>query len=103
MGVENPAADARAVLEELNLARLSHRLAGNLGYGEQRRPDLALALVGPPKLLLLDEPMAGLSVKESLDLAQHLKALASRRHIALLLLEHDMQVIFGICSVITVF
>ncbi|MCW5231893.1 ABC transporter ATP-binding protein [Verminephrobacter eiseniae] len=103
MGVENSAADARAVLEELNLASLGHRLAGNLGYGEQRRLDLALALVGRPQLLMLDEPMAGLSVKESLDLAQHLKALASRRDIAVLLVEHDMDVVFGICSVITVF
>jgi branched-chain amino acid transport system ATP-binding protein len=77
--------------------------AEDLGYGEQRRLDLALALVGRPKLLMLDEPMAGLSVKESLDLAQHLKALTSRWDVSVLLVEHDMDVVFGISNVVTVF
>jgi branched-chain amino acid transport system ATP-binding protein len=103
MGVEDPAADANAVLEELNLDNLTHVHAEELGYGEQRRLDLALALVGRPKLLMLDEPMAGLSVKESLDLAQHLKALTSRWDVSVLLVEHDMDVVFGISDVVTVF
>ena len=103
MGVEDSAADAEAVLEELDLDRLGNALAEDLGYGEQRRLDLALALVGRPKLLMLDEPMAGLSVKESLDLAQHLKALTSRWDVAVLLVEHDMDVVFGISDVVTVF
>ena len=54
-------------------------------------------------MLLLDEPMAGLSVKESLDLAQHLKALTSRWDVSVLLVEHDMDVVFGISDVVTVF
>jgi len=91
------------VLEELDLARLSHMLAEDLGYGEQRRLDLALALVGRPKLLMLDEPMAGLSVKESHDLARHLKALTSRWEVSVLLVEHDMDVVFGISDAVTVF
>jgi branched-chain amino acid transport system ATP-binding protein len=103
MGVEDPSADAHAVLEELNLDNLTHVNAEDLGYGEQRRLDLALALVGRPKLLMLDEPMAGLSVKESLDLAQHLKALTSRWDVSVLLVEHDMDVVFGISDVVTVF
>lgn len=103
MGVEDPGADANAVLEELNLDNLTHVYAEDLGYGEQRRLDLALALVGRPKLLMLDEPMAGLSVKESLDLAQHLKALTSRWDVSVLLVEHDMDVVFGISDVVTVF
>ncbi len=103
MGVEDPCADAHAVLEELNLDNLTHVHAEDLGYGEQRRLDLALALVGRPKLLMLDEPMAGLSVKESLDLAQHLKALTSRWDVSVLLVEHDMDVVFGISDVVTVF
>ena len=77
--------------------------AEDLGYGEQRRLDLALALVGRPKMLMLDEPMAGLSVKESHDLAQHLKALTSRWEVSVLLVEHDMDVVFGISDVVTVF
>lgn len=103
MGVADSAEDAEAVLRELDLARLGDVLAEDLGYGEQRRLDLALALVGRPKLLMLDEPMAGLSVKESLDLAQHLKALTSRWDVSVLLVEHDMDVVFGISDVVTVF
>ncbi|WP_374410564.1 ABC transporter ATP-binding protein [Hydrogenophaga sp.] len=103
MGVSDSAADADAVLQELDLARLAHVMAEDLGYGEQRRLDLALALVGRPKLLMLDEPMAGLSVKESLDLARHLKALTSRWEVSVLLVEHDMDVVFGISDAVTVF
>lgn len=103
MGVQDSAADADAVLKELDLDRLSHALAEDLGYGEQRRLDLALALVGRPKLLMLDEPMAGLSVQESQDLAQHLKALTARWEVSVLLVEHDMDVVFGISDAVTVF
>ncbi|MFZ3127061.1 MAG: ABC transporter ATP-binding protein [Rhodoferax sp.] len=103
MGVQDSAGDAEAVLQELNLAQLGNTLAEDLGYGEQRRLDLALALVGRPKVLMLDEPMAGLSVQESQDLAQHLKALTSRWEVSVLLVEHDMDVVFGISDVVTVF
>jgi branched-chain amino acid transport system ATP-binding protein len=103
MGIKDSRADADDVLRELSLDMLADVTAADLGYGEQRRLDLALALVGRPAVLLLDEPMAGLSVKESLDLAQHLKALTSRRDISVLLVEHDMDVVFGISDVVTVF
>ncbi|BDU53334.1 ABC transporter ATP-binding protein [Limnohabitans curvus] len=103
MGVQDSAADADAVLKELELDRMAHVMAEDLGYGEQRRLDLALALVGRPSVLLLDEPMAGLSVKESHDLAHHLKALTSRWDVSVLLVEHDMDVVFGISDVVTVF
>ena len=102
-GIPDFAADAKAVLEELDLDRLSHALAENLAYGDQRRLDLALALVGRPKVLMLDEPMAGLSVKESHELAQHLKALTARWDVSVLLVEHDMDVVFGISDAVTVF
>lgn len=103
MGVKDSQADADAVLKELDLWEMADTIAEDLGYGEQRRLDLALALVGRPSVLLLDEPMAGLSVKESLDLAQHLKALTSRWEVSVLLVEHDMDVVFGISDVVTVF
>lgn len=103
MGVANSGADADAILQELDLMHLSHAVAADLGYGEQRRLDLALALVGRPAVLLLDEPMAGLSVKESHDLAKHLRALTSRWDVSVLLVEHDMDVVFGISDVVTVF
>ena len=103
MGVADSGADADAILQELDLANLSHAVAADLGYGEQRRLDLALALVGRPSVLLLDEPMAGLSVQESHDLAKHLQALTSRWDVSVLLVEHDMDVVFGISNVVTVF
>lgn len=103
MGVADSGADADAVLEELDLLPLAEVRAEDLGYGQQRRLDLALALVGRPSVLLLDEPMAGLSVKESHDLAHHLKALTSRWEVSVLLVEHDMDVVFGISDVVTVF
>ena len=103
MGVADPGADADDILRELTLERFAEVVAADLGYGEQRRLDLALGLVGSPSVLLLDEPMAGLSVKESHDLALHLKALAQRREVSVLLVEHDMDVVFGISDVITVF
>ncbi|RUP35124.1 MAG: ABC transporter ATP-binding protein [Curvibacter sp.] len=103
MGVADSQADADAVLRELELLDLADITADELGYGEQRRLDLALALVGRPSVLLLDEPMAGLSVKESHDLARHLKALTSRWEVSVLLVEHDMDVVFGISDAVTVF
>ena len=103
MGVADSEADADAVLTELDLLPLAEVTAEDLGYGQQRRLDLALALVGRPSVLLLDEPMAGLSVKESHDLAHHLKALTSRWDVSVLLVEHDMDVVFGISDVVTVF
>ncbi|APW36039.1 ABC transporter ATP-binding protein [Rhodoferax koreense] len=103
MGVADSEADADAVLQELDLMPLAEVTAEDLGYGEQRRLDLALALVGRPSVLLLDEPMAGLSVKESHDLAKHLKALTSRWDVSVLLVEHDMDVVFGISDAVTVF
>jgi branched-chain amino acid transport system ATP-binding protein len=90
------------ILAELNLAALAFRRAADISYGDQRRLDLALALIGRPKILLLDEPAAGLSIKESLELANGLKDLAARWGVTVLLVEHDMEVVFSICDRITV-
>lgn len=90
------------VLEVLGLTELAERRAADIAYGDQRRLDLALALVGRPSVLLLDEPAAGLSVKESLVLAQLLKELATSWNVTVLLVEHDMEVIFTVSDRITV-
>jgi branched-chain amino acid transport system ATP-binding protein len=103
MGVQDSEADARALMQELGLLPLAEVMAEDLGYGEQRRLDLGLALVGRPSVLLLDEPMAGLSVQESLELARHLKALTAQWDVSVLLVEHDMDVVFGISDAVTVF
>ena len=90
------------IMAELTLTALAHKRAAEISYGDQRRLDLALALIGRPKILLLDEPAAGLSIKELLDLAHTLKDLATRWGVTVLLVEHDMDVVFSICHRITV-
>ena len=95
--------NAAEVLQQLSLDPMQQVMAKDLGYGEQRRLDLALALVGKPSLLLLDEPMAGLSAQESEELAEHLVELVSKWSVSVLLVEHDMDIVFGISNAVTVF
>ncbi|MEJ8571591.1 ABC transporter ATP-binding protein [Microbaculum marinum] len=90
------------VVEALNLGPLLDHQAAKVSYGDQRRLDLALALVGRPRVLLLDEPAAGLTVEESLTLAGILRDLVRRWGTTVLIVEHDMEVIFSICDRITV-
>jgi branched-chain amino acid transport system ATP-binding protein len=96
------AADVASVMGELHLDRLAHMPAAEISYGDQRRLDLALALVGRPAVLLLDEPAAGLTVEESLELARILRDLVNRWNVTVLLVEHDMQVVFSICDRLSV-
>lgn len=90
------------ILRELDLKRHAKRRAADISYGDQRRLDLGLALIGRPRVLLLDEPAAGLTVQESMDLAALLRDLATRWRVTVLLVEHDMDVVFGICDRLTV-
>jgi branched-chain amino acid transport system ATP-binding protein len=96
------AADVGEILAALGLTALADIPAAEISYGDQRRLDLALALVGRPSVLLLDEPAAGLTMEESLALAKILRDLASRWGVTVLLVEHDMQVVFSICDRISV-
>ena len=96
------ATDGGEILRELGLVGLAGRRAGDISYGDQRRVDIALALLGRPPVVLLDEPAAGLSIQESQDLSRLLKDLARRWSVTVLIVEHDMDVIFGICDLITV-
>jgi branched-chain amino acid transport system ATP-binding protein len=100
MKAETP--NVEEVMRELDLTALAHRRAAGISYGDRRRLDLALALIGRPRILLLDEPGAGLSMGESMALAQHLKDLVARWGVTVLLVEHDMEVVFSICDRITV-
>jgi len=97
-----PGADIAEVMDELRLTDMADVPAAEISYGDQRRLDLALALVGRPTVLLLDEPAAGLTMEESLALARILRDLANRWKVTVLLVEHDMQVVFSICDRITV-
>ncbi|MGO4527223.1 ABC transporter ATP-binding protein [Microvirga sp. 2MCAF35] len=90
------------LVEMFNLHAVLDVHAGEISYGQQRLVDLALALVGMPRVLLLDEPAAGLSASESHSLTDHLREIAQRWNVAVLLVEHDMDVIFKVCDVLTV-
>jgi len=91
---------ARAILEELGLGPRAHTVAANLSYGEQRQLEIAMALAGDPRLLLLDEPMAGMGPDESARMVSFLQRLKGQR--AMLLIEHDMDVVFALADRITV-
>jgi branched-chain amino acid transport system ATP-binding protein len=88
------------VLDSVGLAGNDHILARTLSHGEQRQLEVALALASEPKILLLDEPTAGLSAAESSRLTALLRRLD--RSITLLVIEHDMDVVFGLTERITV-
>lgn len=103
-GVADSGADADAVLKELELDALADVTAVDLGYGEQAAAGPCAGIGGATqRAAARDERVADLSVKESLDLAKHLKALTSRWNVSVLLVEHDMDVVFGISDVVTVF
>lgn len=91
---------AEAVLDELGLARRRDEVAGNLSHGEQRLLEIAIALASQPKLLLLDEPTAGMGPEESERVKQMLQRL--RERYAMLLIEHDMDAVFRLSDRITV-
>jgi branched-chain amino acid transport system ATP-binding protein len=93
-------AKARATLGELGLSDRAHRLAGELSHGEKRVLELAMALVSEPKLLLLDEPMAGTGRDETAQLTSVLRGLKGR--FPILLVEHDMSVVFALADTVSV-
>jgi len=92
--------EARSYLEQLGLGSKATTLAGNLSHGEQRALELAMALATRPRLLLLDEPMAGTGPEESARMVELIEHLA--RHVTILLVEHDMDAVFRLADRISV-
>src|SRR5207245_409853 len=90
----------RQVLEEVGLEERMHVLAGNLAHGEQRSLEVAMALATRPRLLLLDEPMAGMGADESQRMIGLLSSLKRRQTIVLV--EHDMDAVFRLADRIAV-
>ncbi len=88
-------ADARALLDQLGIGDQRDRAAGLLAYGDLKRLELAVALAGGPRLLLMDEPTAGMAPAERLALMALTRRLATERRLAVLFTEHDMDVVFG--------
>ncbi|MDP2709855.1 MAG: ABC transporter ATP-binding protein [Solirubrobacteraceae bacterium] len=81
---------------------LHDQLATNLSYGDQRRVEIARALASDPKLLLLDEPTAGMNPQESGDLTRFMERLRDELGLSILLIEHDMKVVMGVSEHVTV-
>lgn len=99
--ITEPAVDAAmAALHEVGLAEHAEATASALSHGEQRRLELAMALVTSPLVLVLDEPLAGTSPDETYAITRLLKTLKSR--CAILLIEHDMDAVFSIADRISV-
>ena len=94
--------ESRRLLKFVGLAGLGDNLARNLPYGAQRRLELARALANQPKLLLLDEPTAGMNPQETLEMTRFIKGLRDDLGITILLIEHDMRVVMDISDQITV-
>ncbi len=93
---------AMELLKIFGLENKADLIAGNLPYGEQRRLEIARALATRPKLLLLDEPAAGMNPQETEELMNTIRFVRDHFQIAVLLIEHDMKLVMGICERITV-
>jgi branched-chain amino acid transport system ATP-binding protein len=96
-GLRDP---ARAILEEVGLGARAEVVAANLAHGEQRQLEIAMALAGQPRLMLLDEPVAGMGADESQRMVRFLGGLKGRR--TLILVEHDMDAVFTLADRISV-
>ena len=90
------------LLRLVNLEDRAHAWARSLPYGDQRRLEIARALATRPKLLLLDEPTAGMNASETRDLTDFIRRLRSELNLTILLIEHDMRVVMGISDRVTV-
>jgi branched-chain amino acid transport system ATP-binding protein len=93
---------AKELLEIFGLLDERNNLACNLPYGKQRKLEIARALATNPKLLLLDEPAAGMNPNETEDLVKTIKIIRDKFDMTILLIEHDMKFVSGLCDEITV-
>ena len=93
---------ARELLELCSLSRRAGWYAHSLAYGEQRRLEVARALATEPKLLLLDEPTAGMNPQETVDFIAFVQGLRNERKLTVLMIEHDMKVVMGVSDRVTV-
>jgi len=93
---------ARELLRYCGISRRHDQRAGSLPYGEQRRLEVARALATQPKLLLLDEPTAGMNPQETAEFTAFVRRVRDEKELTVLLIEHDMKVVMGVSERITV-
>lgn len=91
-----------SILEFINLTNRKDEIANNLPVGEQRLLEVGRALATEPELILLDEPAAGLNMRETKTLSQIIRKIRDERGITILIVEHDMELVMGISDIITV-
>ncbi|HSY73850.1 MAG TPA: ABC transporter ATP-binding protein [Dongiaceae bacterium] len=101
-GEKTVGAQIMELLEIFRLEKFRDESAKSLSYGDQRRLEIVRALATKPKLLLLDEPAAGMNASEKTELMRLIQFIKDKFQISVLLVEHDMQVVMGICERITV-
>lgn len=95
--------EATRLLEKFNLLDKKDELAKNLPYGEQRKLEIARALAAKPKLLLLDEPAAGMNSQETKELKELIEWIRKEFDLTIILIEHDMSLVMNLCERIFVF
>ena len=93
---------AMELLSIFDMQHMASWESGSLPYGAQRRLEIVRALATSPKVLLLDEPAAGMNPSETAELMQNIKKIGDTFHLAILLIEHDMNLVMGICEGIAV-
>lgn len=93
---------AEAILEDVNMLEKRHMIASSLSRGDKRRLEMAMCLVQEPRLLLLDEPTAGMARADTNNTIDLLKEIKAKRDITMAIIEHDMHVVFSLAERITV-
>ena len=94
--------EVEAIIDVLELQALRHQPAGTLAYGQQKKIELARALAMKPRLLLLDEPMAGMTLTEKEDMAKYIVHINRTMGITIVMIEHDMKVVMDLSEHVTV-
>jgi branched-chain amino acid transport system ATP-binding protein len=94
--------DLDSILDALGIRPFLDLPCNAISYGDQRSVDIAMALVGRPHVVLLDEPGAGLAHEESVRMLDHIRQLCTERNVAAVLVEHDVDGVFRVCDKITV-
>ena len=91
-------ADVEKLLRSVDLWELRHEKASSLPYGKQRRLEIVRALATNPKILLLDEPAAGMNPQETKELMEMIRWIRKEFNLSILLIEHDMGLVMGVCE-----
>lgn len=94
--------EAELLLKRMGLLHLKNQKAKNLSYGNQRKLEIARALASNPKLLLLDEPAAGMNPNETIELSHMIKEIKDEFNLSILLIEHDVRFVMNLCDKIQV-